>query len=162
MSLMFAVSGSAVVIVAGTAVLAGALVVASLGVFLGFDLFVSAAAPLLTVAGLFVSFFVARFAIERRRALLWQQRLENARQVTIESMAAVAETRDPETGGHIKRTQHYVRAIAEELRRCGIYVDTLTPSSSICYFSRRRCMTSAKWACPTTSCSSRASSPSMR
>jgi adenylate cyclase len=42
-------------------------------------------------------------------------------------MAAVAETRDPETGAHIKRTQHYVRAIAEQLRKTGCYADTLTP-----------------------------------
>ena len=45
------------------------------------------------------------------------RRLHNARQVTIESMAAVAETRDPETGAHIKRTQHYVKALAEQLRQ---------------------------------------------
>ncbi|MEW5772446.1 MAG: HD domain-containing phosphohydrolase [Thermodesulfobacteriota bacterium] len=37
--------------------------------------------------------------------------------VTIESLATLAETRDPETGGHIRRTQHYVRILAERLRR---------------------------------------------
>jgi putative two-component system response regulator len=36
--------------------------------------------------------------------------------VTIESLATLAETRDPETGGHIRRTQHYVRILAERLR----------------------------------------------
>jgi len=36
--------------------------------------------------------------------------------VTIESLASLAETRDPETGGHIRRTQHYVRILAERLR----------------------------------------------
>jgi len=39
----------------------------------------------------------------------------------------VAETRDPETGAHIKRTQNYVRAIAEELRRSGLHTGVLTP-----------------------------------
>jgi len=37
-------------------------------------------------------------------------------EATIESLATLAETRDPETGGHIRRTQHYVRILAERLR----------------------------------------------
>ena len=87
---------------------------------------VPAGAPLVTVGVLVAGYFVLRLALEQRRARIWRRRLENARQVTIESMAAVAETRDPETGAHIKRTQHYVRAIAEELRRSGHYTDILT------------------------------------
>ena len=35
--------------------------------------------------------------------------------VTILAMASLAETRDNETGNHIRRTQHYVRALAERL-----------------------------------------------
>ena len=36
--------------------------------------------------------------------------------VTIMAMASLAETRDNETGNHIRRTQNYVRALAEKLR----------------------------------------------
>ncbi|MCW1242897.1 two-component system response regulator [Pseudomonas sp. SAICEU22] len=36
--------------------------------------------------------------------------------VTIQAMASLAETRDNETGNHIRRTQHYVRVLAELLR----------------------------------------------
>ncbi|MCD4750237.1 MAG: two-component system response regulator [Thermoanaerobaculales bacterium] len=36
--------------------------------------------------------------------------------VTILCMASLAETRDNETGYHIRRTQHYVRVLAEQLR----------------------------------------------
>jgi putative two-component system response regulator len=36
--------------------------------------------------------------------------------VTIMAMASLAETRDSDTGNHIRRTQHYVRALAETLR----------------------------------------------
>ncbi|HZV67424.1 MAG TPA: two-component system response regulator [Telluria sp.] len=36
--------------------------------------------------------------------------------VTIHTMAALAETRDSETGNHIRRTSHYVKALAQELR----------------------------------------------
>jgi adenylate cyclase len=82
---------------------------------------------LVVVALLFVTFTIYRFAAEKRHAYLWFKKLENARQVTIESMAAVAETRDPETGAHIKRTQHYVRAIADQLRSSGHYTHILTP-----------------------------------
>ena len=36
--------------------------------------------------------------------------------VMIESLGTLAEYRDPETGGHIKRTQNYVKALAQKLR----------------------------------------------
>ena len=36
--------------------------------------------------------------------------------VTIHAMASLAETRDNETGNHIRRTQHYVKVLAEHLR----------------------------------------------
>jgi cyclic di-GMP phosphodiesterase len=42
--------------------------------------------------------------------------LELTQEVTIESMGALAEYRDPETGGHIKRTKNYVRALAIQLK----------------------------------------------
>ncbi|MBF0101201.1 MAG: two-component system response regulator [Desulfobacterales bacterium] len=37
-------------------------------------------------------------------------------EVTIYSLASLAETRDPETGGHILRTQRYIKALAEQLK----------------------------------------------
>ncbi|MFV3369548.1 HD domain-containing phosphohydrolase [Pseudomonas sp. NY15435] len=37
--------------------------------------------------------------------------------VTIIAMASLAETRDNETGNHIRRTQHYVRTLAEHLQQ---------------------------------------------
>lgn len=36
--------------------------------------------------------------------------------VTILAMASLAETRDNETGNHIRRTQHYIRVLAKELQ----------------------------------------------
>ncbi len=42
--------------------------------------------------------------------------------VTIYSMAVLAETRDNETGKHIMRTQHYVRVLAEQLIKAGKYL----------------------------------------
>ena len=46
--------------------------------------------------------------------------------VTILAMASLAETRDTDTGNHIRRTQHYVLALAEHLKhhpRFGWYLD---------------------------------------
>ena len=42
--------------------------------------------------------------------------IEAIQDVTIHAMASLAETRDNETGNHIRRTQLYVRALAEKLR----------------------------------------------
>jgi putative two-component system response regulator len=36
--------------------------------------------------------------------------------VTILAMASLAETRDSDTGNHIRRTQHYIKALAEKLK----------------------------------------------
>jgi putative two-component system response regulator len=42
--------------------------------------------------------------------------IEAIQDVTILAMASMAETRDSETGNHIRRTQFYVKALAEKLR----------------------------------------------
>jgi putative two-component system response regulator len=46
--------------------------------------------------------------------------------VTIHAMASLAETRDNETGNHIRRTQHYVRALALALRAQPRFADQLS------------------------------------
>jgi putative two-component system response regulator len=43
----------------------------------------------------------------------------------IESLATLAEYRDPETGGHIKRTQNYVKALAVHLKEHARFRDLL-------------------------------------
>lgn len=48
------------------------------------------------------------------------------REVTIYSLASLAETRDPETGGHILRTQRYVRALARQLKMVPMFEKILT------------------------------------
>ena len=45
--------------------------------------------------------------------------------VTIESMGTLAEYRDPETGGHIKRTRHYVMLLAMHLKNHPKFKDIL-------------------------------------
>jgi len=55
--------------------------------------------------------------------------IESLHEVTILMMASLAETRDQETGNHIKRTQHYVRTLAEALRAHPNYGAELDPHS---------------------------------
>ncbi len=59
--------------------------------------------------------------VERRTA-----HVRAIQDVTIMALASLAETRDNETGSHILRTQHYVRALAEELRHHPRFADFLT------------------------------------
>src|SRR5450830_527676 len=49
--------------------------------------------------------------------------------VTILAMASLAETRDTETGGHIRRTQFYVKALAEKLKTHPRFSAFLTPNN---------------------------------
>ena len=49
--------------------------------------------------------------------------------VTILTMASMAETRDSETGNHIRRTQNYVRALAEILRPNPRFTSFLTDAN---------------------------------
>ena len=44
------------------------------------------------------------------------QEVQLTQAVLIESLATLAEYRDPETGGHVKRTQNYVKALAVKLK----------------------------------------------
>lgn len=90
------------------------------------SIFISPLMPMLVIAVLFALFTTTRFAVEKRQAYIGFKMLANARQLVMESMAAVAETRHPETGAHIKRTQNYVKAIAEKLRDDGHYTKILT------------------------------------
>jgi putative two-component system response regulator len=46
-------------------------------------------------------------------------------EVTIESLAALAEYRDPETGGHIRRTKHYMLLLARYLMEHDKFLDVL-------------------------------------
>lgn len=44
------------------------------------------------------------------------QEIAAVQDVTIEALASLAETRNLETGNHIRRTQHYIRILAEHLK----------------------------------------------
>jgi putative two-component system response regulator len=64
----------------------------------------------------------ARDFLKDQNAYLEEEVVRRTREVqviqdiTILAMGSLAETRDNETGNHIRRTQHYVRALAETLK----------------------------------------------
>jgi putative two-component system response regulator len=70
-----------------------------------------------------LSLLRATRSLARQNELLEEKVLERTRElaqtqeVTIQSLATLAETRDNETGGHILRTQRYVKLLAEQLSR---------------------------------------------
>jgi response regulator RpfG family c-di-GMP phosphodiesterase len=66
--------------------------------------------------------------VEQRSAELLQKSAEVAhfRDMTIVAMGILAEARDNETGNHLKRTQHYIRTLANHLRDHPRFKSTLT------------------------------------
>jgi putative two-component system response regulator len=79
-----------------------------------------------------LSLRLARQALARQNEILERKVEERTRELAltqetiIEAMACLAEYRDPETGGHIKRTKNYVRLLATHLRHHPNYRDYLT------------------------------------
>ena len=55
------------------------------------------------------------------------QKLGELQDVAMEAMGALAESRDPETGNHIRRTQLYVQLLAEKLKDHPRFASYLTP-----------------------------------
>lgn len=55
------------------------------------------------------------------------RKLGELQDVAMEAMGALAESRDPETGNHIRRTQFYVQLLAEKLSAHPKFTDLLTP-----------------------------------
>lgn len=75
----------------------------------------------------------SREMLERQNEILEERVIERTAQlgelqdVAMVAMGALAESRDPETGNHIRRTQHYVRVLAQELAKNPKFKEYLTP-----------------------------------
>lgn len=75
----------------------------------------------------------ARDQLKNQNEILEEKVRQRTRQtsrlqdVAMVAMGSLAETRDPETGSHIQRTQLFVRIISEELKHHPQYADYLTP-----------------------------------
>lgn len=68
----------------------------------------------------------AFLAAEVARRTLENEALQD---VVVLAMASLGETRDNETGNHLRRTQHYVQALADQLKGHPRFADVLTPDA---------------------------------
>ncbi|WP_067099236.1 response regulator [Marinomonas atlantica] len=77
----------------------------------------------------------AQSFLENQNKVLEQKIEERTREVfltqnvTIHALASLAETRDNETGNHIRRTQHYVKSLALNLRENGHHLNELSDAN---------------------------------
>ena len=84
---------------------------------------------MLTIATIVIMTALFKYWREQRRSNEITQQILLSQEATIEGFGAMAEYSDPETGGHIKRTQNYVRTLALALQdhpRLGHQLDDTT------------------------------------
>jgi HD-GYP domain-containing protein (c-di-GMP phosphodiesterase class II) len=72
---------------------------------------------------------VAKVVDERRRAETEQRRRQRAHRFIVESLTSLTETRDVDTGRHVRRTQGYTRVVANELAKVPRFRRALTPET---------------------------------
>lgn len=84
----------------------------------GQGLFISPLIPLIALISNFSTLTLIKFIREELRNRAQTYLLLKAQELTLHSLASLAETRDDETGNHLIRSQHYVRLLAEYLSRC--------------------------------------------
>jgi adenylate cyclase len=88
----------------------------SVWMFRNEGIFISPVLPLIVLACNFSLITFFRFWQEEQRVKERTRELAMVQEATIESMSSLTETRDPDTGGHIKRTQNYIRLLADYLK----------------------------------------------
>ena len=89
---------------------------ASVWTFRGQGIFISPVLPLIVLVCNFSILTFFRFWQEEQRVKQRTLELAMVQEATIESMSSLTETRDPRTGEHIRRTQNYIRLLAEYLK----------------------------------------------
>jgi len=89
---------------------------ASAWTFRNEGIFVSPVLPLIVLVCNFSILTFFRFWQEEQRVKERTLELARVQEATIESMSSLTETRDPRTGEHIRRTQNYIRLLAEYLK----------------------------------------------
>ena len=110
------------------------IVVCSIGVWKGAEaifrdqgIFVSPLYPLMVLGTSFSTLNLMKYWREERKVRYREKQISIAQAFTIQCLASLAETRDAETGGHIMRTQQYVKTLSEYLATQLKFRDQLTP-----------------------------------
>jgi len=89
-------------------------------------LYLSPVMPLLLLAALLAAVTLLRFRFEEQRSHRQEAQTEFMQNFMMQSLCSLASIRDSETGGHIQRTEKYLRLIAEELRHHPVFGKILT------------------------------------
>ncbi|HSW61798.1 MAG TPA: CHASE2 domain-containing protein [Dissulfurispiraceae bacterium] len=79
-------------------------------------IYLSPVCPILAYASNFSVLSLLDFWREERRLKEKTRQQLTTQEAMLETIANITETRDPETGGHIRRTQSYVKSLAEHIR----------------------------------------------
>jgi response regulator RpfG family c-di-GMP phosphodiesterase len=79
-------------------------------------IFISPILPLIVLVCNFSILTFFRFWHEEQRVKERTRELAMVQEATIESMSSLTETRDPDTGEHIRRTKNYILLLAEHLK----------------------------------------------
>ncbi len=89
--------------------------------------FVSPLMPTIGVIAALAIMTLVKFTVERGRADTAGRERTNAQRLMVQTLLSLTETRDAETGRHSRRTQRYVRLLAEQLSTHPEFQDYLTP-----------------------------------
>jgi adenylate cyclase len=89
---------------------------ASAWTFQNEGIFLSPVLPWIVLVCNFTILTFFRFWHEEQRVKERTRELAMVQEATIESMSSLTETRDPDTGEHIRRTQNYILLLAEHLK----------------------------------------------
>lgn len=95
-------------------------------VFYRTGLFIGTVFPIAAIVCNYMFLTLLKHRLEEKKMLSGMSELLLTQDVTIESMATLAEYRDKETGGHIKRTRLYVKLLAEHLKQHDKYKQFLS------------------------------------
>jgi adenylate cyclase len=136
-AMLVLILGVAVTAVASTTrtlsgVVASGVGIAAVWYFAGWVLstrgvFVSPVMPTIGVIAALAIITVMKYVVERGRADTAGRERTNAQSLMIQTLLSLTETRDAETGRHSRRTQQYVRLLAEQLSTNPEFQDYLTP-----------------------------------
>ncbi len=90
-------------------------------IFSTYQIFISPVFPTFVVVVVFISIYLIKFYIADKKRRKTERELFEMQDAIVDAVINVTETRDENTGGHIKRTESYIRVMLEELNATGDY-----------------------------------------
>ena len=100
--------------------------VATQQAFFRMGFFIGTAYPIASTLCSYMILSVFKYRLDEKKILSALRELLLTQDVTIELLANLTESRDQETGGHIKRTRRYIRLLAEHIRSHDKYKNALS------------------------------------